>query len=253
MCLIAIAHKVHAQFPLVVAANRDEFYGRPTAQAGFWEDEPGILAGRDLECMGTWLGVTRAGRFAAVTNYRDPADVRSSAESRGTIVSRFLAGAMPAAEFVENLASNAGAYRGFNLLASDGDELYAYSNRDGGPQRLDPGIYGLSNHLLDTPWPKVRRVRERLADALKPAPAPEPLFAMLADTGAAPEAELPQTGVGLDRERMLSSARIVSATYGTRCSTVVLQGADGRVQFAERTYGPEGVEEDTARFDFRLN
>lgn len=253
MCLIAIAHKVHAGFPLVVAANRDEFYGRPTAQAAFWEDEPGILAGRDLECMGTWLGVTRGGRFAAVTNYRDAADQRKSAESRGTIVSRFLADAMPAAEFVGNLASNAGAYRGFNLLASDGAELFAYSNRDGGPRRLEPGIYGLSNHLLDTPWPKVRMVRERLADALKPAPATEPLFAMLGDTGTAPEAELPQTGVGLDREKMLSSARIVSTTYGTRCSTVVLQGADGRMQFAERTYGPEGVEEDTARFDFRLN
>jgi uncharacterized protein with NRDE domain len=252
MCLIALAHRVHPDFPLVVAANRDEFYARPTAPAAFWEDQPAILAGRDLECMGTWLGVTRAGRFAAVTNYRDPADARSGAESRGTLVSRFLGGTMSAEKFFADIAAQGDAYRGFNLLASDGNELYCYSNRDGAPRRLDPGLYGLSNHLLDTPWPKVRRVRERLREALNPAPAPEPLFSLLADTDFPADAELPQTGVGPERERMLSAARIVSESYGTRCSTVVLQGAGGRVQFAERTYGPEGAELDTVRYEFRL-
>lgn len=252
MCLIALAHRVHPAFPLVVAANRDEFYGRPTAAAAFWEDQPDILAGRDLECMGTWLGVTRSGRFAAVTNFRDPADLRTSAESRGTLVSRFLGGTMTAEQFFGEVSARGDAYRGFNLLASDGTALYCYSNRDGAPRRLDPGIYGLSNHLLDTPWPKVRLARDRLREALRPAPVLEPLFTLLADTDISPGKELPQTGVGTERERMLSAARIVSGSYGTRCSTVVLQGSDGRVQFAERTYGPEGAELDTVRYEFRL-
>ena len=252
MCLIAFAHRVHPEFPLVVAANRDEFYARPTAQAAFWEDRPAILAGRDLECMGTWLGVARNGRFAAVTNYRDPTDVRTSAESRGTLVSLFLDGAMPAAQFVAGVVASAGAYRGFNLLASDGTDFYSFSNRAGEPVRLEPGIYGLSNHLLNTPWPKVRLARERLEAALHPRPAPEPLFTLLADTAVVPDEALPQTGLSPEREKMLSAARIVSHSYGTRCSTVVLQGADGRMQFAERSYGPEGAELDTARYEFRL-
>jgi len=252
MCLIALAHRVHAEFPLVVAANRDEFYARPTAQAAFWQDHPSILAGRDLECMGTWLGVTTGGRFAAVTNFRDPADVRASAESRGTIVSRFLETDLPAAEYVAQVAARSSAYRGFNLLASDGTDLYSYSNREGNPRLLPPGIYGLSNHLLDTPWPKVRLARERLAEALKPGPATEPLFALLAHTDFPDDDELPQTGVGRERERMLSAAHIVSETYGTRCSTVVIQRADRTVSFSERTFGPQGAEQDTARYEFRL-
>ena len=253
MCLIALAHRVHPDYPLVVAANRDEFYARPTAQAEFWHDRPSVLAGRDLECLGTWLGVTTRGRFAAVTNFRDPADGRASAESRGTLVSRFLEAGLPAAQFLEEVAANAEAYRGFNLLASDGTELYSYSNRHGSPQRLEPGIYGLSNHLLDTPWPKVRMARDRLKEAIMPAPSTEPLFTLLADTGFPPEHELPQTGVGRERERMLSAARIVSGAYGTRCSTVLIQRADRTMSFAERTFGPEGVEEETVRYEFRLD
>ena len=252
MCLIAFAHRVHPEFPLVVAANRDEFYSRPTAPAAFWKDRPEILAGRDLECMGTWLGVTRSGRFAAVTNYRDPADVRASAESRGTLVSRFLDGTMPATKFVDEIVASGGAYRGFNLLASDGTEFYSYSNRAGDPMRLEPGLYGLSNHLLNTPWPKVRVAKERLQAALNPRPAPEPLFTLLADTAVVPDDDLPNTGVSPERERTLSAARIVSHLYGTRCSTVVLRGADGRIQFAERSYGPEGTEFDTARYEFQV-
>lgn len=252
MCLIAVAYRVHPDYPLVVAANRDEFYARPTAQAAFWEDQPSILAGRDLECMGTWLGMTRTGRFAAVTNFRDPADQRASAESRGTLVSRFLSGTDTAGAFLGDVDANAGAYRGFNLLASDGQDLYYYSNRGAAKRRLAPGVYGLSNHLLDTPWPKVRRAREKLEAALQPEPATESLFALMADTGVAPESELPETGVGPERERMLSAARIVSSTYGTRCSTVLTVSKAGAVRFAERTYGPEGVELDTARYEFGL-
>lgn len=252
MCLIALAHRVHPDYPLVIAANRDEFYARPASPAAFWQDQPRVLAGRDLECMGTWLGMTRNGRFAAVTNYRDPADRGSSAESRGSLVSDFLTGSDSAERFMAGVAHRGASFRGFNLLASDGEALYSYSNRDGAPRRLEPGIYGLSNHLLDTPWPKVRAARDRLRAALSPAPALEPLFALLASTDVPPDTDLPQTGVGPERERMLSAARIVSETYGTRCSTVILQGGDGRVQFAERSFGPGGAELDTARYEFRL-
>jgi uncharacterized protein with NRDE domain len=252
MCLIAFAHRVHPHFPLVVAANRDEFYGRPASAAAFWDDQPQILAGRDLEGMGTWLGMTRTGRFAAVTNYRDPEDQGKRAESRGALVSRFLSESMPAATFVEETVAKAGAYRGFNLLVSDGNEFFSYSSRSGARVRLDPGLYGLSNHLLDTPWPKVKIARDRLRESLDPAPAVEPLFTLLADTSMSTDAELPSTGVAPERERMLSAARIVSDTYGTRCSTVILQGADREVRFAERTYGPGGVELDTVSYGFRL-
>ena len=252
MCLIALAYRVHPDHPLVVAANRDEFHARPSAQAGFWEDHPSILAGRDLECMGTWFGVTRTGRFAAVTNFRDPSDVRASAESRGTLVSRFLASDTPALAFLTGIEAASGDYRGFNLLASDGTDLYYYSNRFGAPQRLVPGVYGLSNHLLDTPWPKVTFARERLQAALFPSPAVESLLTMMADTATAPDSTLPQTGVGAEREKMLSAARIVSPSYGTRCSTTLVQSAGGAVRFAERTYGPGGEELDTIGYEFRL-
>lgn len=251
MCLIALAHRVHPEFPLVVAANRDEFYGRPTTAASFWQDQPSILAGRDLEGMGTWLGVTRTGRFAAVTNYRDCEDRRSSAESRGALVRRFLSEDISAAGFLQEIAPTADAYRGFNLLISDGEEFYSYSNRSGDPIRLEPGIYGLSNHLLDTPWRKVKLARERLREALNPVPAMEPMFSLLADTSVAAANELPTTGVSSERERMLSAARIVSDTYGTRCSTVVMQKSEGTVRFAERTYGPQGAELDTVSYEFR--
>ncbi len=252
MCLIAVAYRVHPDFPLVVAANRDEFYARPTAQAAFWEDEPSILAGRDLECMGTWLGVTRTGRFAAVTNFRDPSDLRDSAESRGTLVSRFLAQDGPAEGFLDGIEASAGAYRGFNLLAYDSQGLFYYSNRGAERRKLEPGIYGLSNHTLDTPWPKVRLARERLGAALASEPATETLFAMMADTSMASDEELPRTGVGSEREKMLSAARIVSSTYGTRCSTVLTCAKSGTIRFAERTYGPEGAELDTASYEFGL-
>lgn len=251
MCLIAFAYGVHPEYPLVVAANRDEFHARPTAQAAFWDEQPGILAGRDLECMGTWMGVTRSGRFAAVTNYRDPDDVRDNAESRGTLVSSFLEQSTGCDAFLDKIAAKADAYRGFNLLVSDGAEMFYYTNRSGEPRRLTPGIYGLSNHLLDTPWPKVTKARTRLELALAPRPAIEPLFALMADTALADDSDLPRTGVGAERERMLSAARIVSAAYGTRSSTVLLQGRDGNLHYAERSYNADGGELDTVRYELR--
>ena len=250
MCLVLFAWKVHRDFPLVMAANRDEFHARPTAAAGFWEDRPGILAGRDLEGMGTWLGVTRSARFAAVTNYRDGSPPPAKASSRGLLVSRFLEGGEAPAEFAASVGAEGEAYRGFNLLAGDRDELWWVSNRGGDARTLAPGVYGLSNHLLDTPWPKVTGGKQRLLDALELAPAVAPLLELLADTTAAPEDELPDTGVAPEQERLLSAARIVSPAYGTRSSSALVIGRDGSVRFAERAYGADGGELDTLRYEF---
>ncbi len=253
MCLILVAWQAHPDHPLVVAANRDEFHARPSAPAAFWDDQPTILGGRDLEAMGTWLGVTREGKFAAVTNYRDPRDMAASGSaSRGGLVSRFLENGDAAGEFVSALAGDGAEYRGFNLLAADRSELWWTSNRGNGAKQLAPGIYGLSNHLLDTAWPKVERGKRALRDALRDEPAIETLFELIAPPDIANDAELPDTGVGLERERMLSAMRIVSPSYGTRCSTVLIQRRDGRVQFAERLFTPEGEATDTLRYEFGL-
>jgi len=244
MCLILFAYRAHPEYRLVLAANRDEFHDRPSAPAGFWSDAPNVLAGRDLRSGGSWLGITRTGRFAAVTNYRDPRELlapRSDAPSRGELVSSFLRGSDSPVAYLAALAGRAGAYHGFNLLVGDRESLYWFSNRAGAaPRRLQPGIYGLSNHLLDTPWPKVVRGREALRDALAAA-APldeEPLFRLLADRAAAADQELPDTGVGIERERLLSAPFIASAEYGTRASTVLLVRSDGGAHLVERTFTP---------------
>jgi len=235
MCLILIAHGVHAEYPLVIAANRDEYYQRPTAKAAFWQDHPEVLAGRDLECMGTWLGVTRAGRFAALTNFRDPRDRRTDAPSRGELVSGFLTSGREPREYLEDIAGLASAYNGFNLLAGDVDGVFYFSSRLSAVQALPPGVHGLSNHLLDTPWPKVVRGKQRLQAALDGEPSPEALLDLLHDQEPAAQGELPDTGIGAEMERVLSPALIVSAQYGTRASTAVLFDQDGGISFSERT------------------
>lgn len=240
MCLILIAHGAHPDFPLVIAANRDEYYRRPTAGAAFWQDHPRILAGRDLECMGTWLGVTRAGRFAALTNYRDPRERKTDAPSRGRLVSDFLVSCAKPREYLEQVAIEAPRYNGFNLLAGDIDGVFYFSSRSGPVHKMPPGIHGLSNHLLDTPWPKVTLGKQRLQAALASEPNAETLLDLLYDREPAPEGELPDTGVGMESERVLSPALIVSPQYGTRSSTAVLFGEDGSVSFTERTILPGG-------------
>jgi uncharacterized protein with NRDE domain len=250
MCLILFGWRARSEHPLVVAANRDEFHGRPSEGAGFWTDHPQVLAGRDLECMGTWLGITRTGKFAAITNYRDMTDLREGKRSRGLIASRFLEGAMSAADFVAQITREGDDYRGFNLLAADRDEFWWVSNRDGRPRLLEPGIYGLSNHLLETPWPKVQRGKTRLGEIVARTPEVESLLEMLADTTQARDAELVHTGAGIERERQLSAAKIVSPEYGTRCSSALIVERSGRVQFAERSYAPDGEARDTLRYEF---
>jgi uncharacterized protein with NRDE domain len=217
MCLILAAWKT-AGHKLVVAANRDEFHARAAAAAAFWDDRPSILAGRDLEARGTWMGVSRSGRFAAVTNYRGAREPRA-AESRGALVARFLEDGPAAADYVGLLAPRSSEYSGFNLLASDGEDLWWLSNRGGAPRRLEPGVYGLANALLDSPDVEPRK--RRFAEALESGAAVEPLF------------------------RVLAEGRIIDPVYGTRCSTVFF----GR-RYAERTYSPDGAEQDTLHYAF---
>jgi uncharacterized protein with NRDE domain len=251
MCLVLIARDSHPDYSVIVAANRDEFYERPTAHAQFWADSPSVLAGRDLEAGGTWLGVDRQGRLAAVTNYRQGERESGSQRSRGCLVSDFLTGHAAARDHLERVRGSAGLYHGFNLLACDAAGLFYFSNREGRVRELAPGVYGLSNHLLDTPWPKVVSTK-RAFGALLTGGASElvaDLFGLLSNPDQAKDDHLPSTGVGQEWERLLSSAFIVSNDYGTRSSTVVLVGRDGSIVFVERTFGPGGVAGGEARFE----
>ena len=182
MCLILFAYKVHPSYPLVLAANRDEFYDRPTQSADFWPDHPQLLAGIDLQEKGTWLGVTKEGKFAAITNYRDPASWKTAAPSRGKLVRDYLVGDLNPENYLKEISAHARDYNGFNLLLGDRENLWVFSNQ-GDAKKLQPGIYGLSNHLLDTPWPKVQRGKQLLKKALakKGDALEEALFEMLAD------------------------------------------------------------------------
>lgn len=251
MCLILLAHRAHPQYRLIVAANRDEWFGRPTAPAGFWADAPDVLAGRDLQARGTWLGVTRDGRFAALTNFRDPDSHRSDAPSRGALVSGYLTSSAAPAAYLGSLRNAAERYNGFSLLVGDPTSLGYYSNRAGEARELTPGIYGLSNHVLDVPWPKVRAGKARLAAHLDGEVSAAALLALLDDTQAASDSELPRTGVTLEWERALSPLRIRAGEYGTRSSTVLLVSSEGEVSLLERTFDSSGAESGIVRQSFR--
>lgn len=246
MCVLALAWKAHPRYRLIFAGNRDERHARPTAPSHWWEDAPQVLGGRDLHAGGTWLGITRNGRFAVVTNYREPdAPAPPGTPSRGGLAADYLVGDVTPEAFLELLRRNGHRYAGFNLLFGNREHLFYYSNRDNGAApalELEPGVYGLSNGVLDTPWPKMRRVKQALAEQAAPEREPdvEALFAALADTRPAEDGELPDTGVGLERERLLSPPRIVHPEYGTRASTVIILAEDGRVLFSERLWTPQG-------------
>lgn len=225
MCVIYLAFEAHPEHPLIVLANRDEFYDRPSQAAHYWADEPNIFAGRDLVGGGTWLGVTRTGRFAAVTNYRDPTAPLGT-RSRGELVSGFLRSRQTAAEYLESVRSFPGEFSGFNLLvgqiSSDVREICYFSNRGGSVETLKPGVYGLSNHLLDTPWPKVAKGKSRFAYLLESGTIPaESCFEILSDEELAEDAYLPATGVSYAIEKAISAIFIKTTGYGTRCSTVL--------------------------------
>lgn len=245
MCTLLFAWQVDPALPLIVAANRDEFYARPTAAATRWAREhtadgtaPEVAAGRDLEAGGTWLGVTREGRFAALTNVREPfVPTPRGARSRGELVAEFLRGGATPAAYLAGLRPD--SYAGFNLVVGDRESLWYLSNRSGPARALGPGVYGVSNAALDTPWPKVRRGREELARLVAVGEAtPAALLALLADATPAPDAELPDTGVGVAMERVLSPLFIASPGYGTRSSTAVVVHQGGAVELCERSHGP---------------
>jgi len=236
MCLILIAHRTAAQRPLLVLANRDEFYDRPTSAAGPWDECRELIAGRDLVSGGTWFGA-RGTRWASVTNIREGLRHSNSHQSRGWLVRDYLLGNQGPRDFLADLAEHAGDYAGFNLLLGYQDELWYGNNRGDSGRRLQPGIYGLSNHRLDTPWPKVLRGKQALADLLVRSRLDrDRAFAILADTSCAPDDELPETGVPLDWERALSAAFIVKDDYGTRCSTLFTIKDNGESLFIERCF-----------------
>jgi uncharacterized protein with NRDE domain len=223
MCLIVLAWRARPSYPLVVAANRDEFHARPASPAAFWRDAPSILAGRDLQAQGTWMGVSRDGRFAAVTNYRGGTEP-SAPNSRGSLVTGFLSSAACPKDFIFEVQKN--QYSGFNLLLANQDELWWFSNRGGSPRSLEPGYYGLGNLLLDDP--EVSPAKDRFRIALEAGPSVETLF------------------------EVLVPSKIVNSRYGTRCSTIFIRGADRSVQYAERTFGEDGVERETRRFELSI-
>ncbi len=243
MCLVVLAVRPHPSISLVVAANRDEMHARPTRELAEWGDHPGLFAGRDLDKGGTWLGVTRAGRFAALTNVRDPA-VRRTGRSRGELVRGFLESDAPASEWCRDLEARAYVYPAFNLVVSDGLDVRYTTEAPSSHAPLGAGLHGLSNARLDTPWPKVASARAALGRAISPAGDVEleALFAALRSETRATDDALPSTGLPLELERALSSAFIASPMYGTRCSTVVVRTADGGGFIEERRFDAASTE-----------
>lgn len=247
MCLVFISFDNHPTYKLVIASNRDEFYHRRTAPADFWKEYPHVLAGRDLEAGGSWLGITTSGRLSLVTNYRDLRNIKKQAPSRGALVADFLLSNVSVSEYYDQILPNAPAHNGFNLLFGNIHELLYFSNYKPEAELLSPGIYGLSNHLLNTPWPKVERGKAKFALALESKIIDaNRLFDLLYDENRASDDQLPDTGIGIERERALSSMFIKSPDYGTRSSTVLLIDRDNNVRFTERVY-------DLNTFDYTQN
>ena len=252
MCLIVLGWQVHPRFPLVLAANRDEYHDRASARAAFWDERRDLLGGRDLQAGGTWLGLTRAGRIAAVTNVREAtAAPNPAAPSRGALATDFLCGMLAPKDYAGAVHAKGEAYRGFNLLIGDRTALWWVSNRGDGARRLGPGIYGVANDSLDTPSPKVVTGKKTLERLLATGPSLAALLALLADTGLPGGEAVPDTGGGLERERLLSPLRIVAPDYGTRCSSAVLVDDQGAIQFAERSFDRRGAEGESLSYEFQ--
>jgi uncharacterized protein with NRDE domain len=253
MCLLVIAWKVHPRYRLILAGNRDEFHDRPSTPLNWWQDDARILAPRDLKANGTWLGVARSGRFGVVTNFRDLQAPAEYSPSRGSLIPRFLTGATSPKEFLDDLRGAAPRYSGFNLLVGGSRALYYFSNRGTpAPLSLKPGIYGVANHLLDTPWPKLTITRARFTDLLKqPNVNAEALFNILTDRTPAPDEQLPHTGLPLEWERTVSAPFVVNDRYGTRSSNVWLIERTGRTILHERRFDPNGIQSGASRFEFK--
>lgn len=252
MCLAYLAIAAHPDWPLFIAANRDEFHARSCLAASPWANHPDVIAGIDLQGQGTWLGITKQGRFALLTNYRDPSSVVAGAPSRGELTTRYLVGDEQPEAYALNVHRQSARYNGFNLIVGKLATASYVGNRSSQttPQKLAPGRYSISNHLLDTPWPKAERLRQALdqhpIEDLNRSLAP--VFDLLKDNTQADDMLLPKTGLTMDRERLLSSPFIISPDYGTRCSTVIAVHASGRALLSEISYDPSG--EPTERHDW---
>lgn len=255
MCLIVFSYRQYSNYPLIFAANRDEHHERSTRSARFWDDYPNILAGKDLQAGGTWMGINKKGEFSAITNYRDPSIEKENPPSRGQLVLDFLKNDDDSSSYLANLQHRAHRFIGFNLLTGSLEKLGYYSNQQDEILFLNNGLYGLSNHLLETPWPKVQRAKQKLKNIIHNQKiTSDSLFELLADDQEAPEDELPDTGIPKDIEKKVSPIFIKSDDYGTRCSTVLLIDHNGKVTFAERCFksGTMKVKEEN-RYEFLIS
>ncbi|GAB1446058.1 NRDE family protein [Flammeovirgaceae bacterium] len=253
MCLIFISINNHPKYKLIVAANRDEFYARKTAPLSEWEDHPDVIGGRDLQAKGTWMAMTKSGKIGMVTNYRDLKNLNPKAPTRGLLVTDFLFNGYEAESYLKDVHLKAPQYNGFSLVLGSIDELYYYSNYQSRIIKLTQGFYGLSNHLLDTPWPKVRRGKEKMASVLLDSnPDPNAIFEVLTDDKIAPDDQLPNTGLDIERERAVSAMFIKSPNYGSRCSTVVLVDKDNNVSYTERVYDLETFDHSERTFKWKV-
>ncbi|MBO6622815.1 MAG: NRDE family protein [Balneola sp.] len=256
MCLIAFSYKTHPRYKLIVAANRDEFYQRPTRKAQFWDEEdlPNILAGKDLKANGTWMGVSKTGKWGALTNFRDPSNIKDNAPTRGDLVLDFLKSGVSEQEYLQEIQTKAEEYNGFNLLIGDKDSVFHYSNENNLITEVKPGIHGVSNALLDTPWPKLAHAKKELKEITsKEDFSKEDLFKILANSETAPDDKLPSTGIPYEWEKAVSSIFIKTDNYGTLCSTLLLVDYDGNAEFTERRYDSstsEIIEENTFKLVF---
>lgn len=255
MCLILFAINEHQKYPLIIAANRDEYFNRAALYAHTWKDRPDIIAGRDQTAGGTWLGITKKGRFAAITNYRNPQSFRPNAPSRGALTSNYLTGDMTLTDYIDDIQSGNSAYNGYNLLLSEtpGTITY-YSNISSSITTLRSGIHGLSNHLLDTSWPKVKRGVQAFGEILqKETIQTDQLFQIMRNRRQAPYDQLPFTGIDTELERQLSSIFINIPGYGTRCTTILLIDRDNHVTFKERSFNEQGEKINQSLFSFYID
>ncbi len=253
MCLILFSWKQKPGYKLILAANRDEFYERPTQEAGFWKDHPEILAGRDLEAGGTWMGITRYGRFAAVTNYRDPGIERDNTPSRGHLTADFLKSDLTPEVYLRTISKKGDAYYGFNLLVGNPDEMWYYNNINHEMRELPPGSYGLSNALLDTSWPKVQLGKEMFEKVSQLGAISEEAFlGIMQNSQKAEDHDLPSTGVSYELEKAISSMFIETETYGTCCSTIMTIDNDHHIRLVEKSYPVGKRTERTKQFEIQL-
>ncbi len=253
MCLIVFAFKEHPEYDLIFAANRDEFYERPTRPARFWDEYPNLLAGKDLSAGGAWMGISKRGQFAALTNYRDPSIERNDPPSRGEIVIEYLTRKENSASFLKELDSQSDRYMGFNVLTGSPDAMHHYSNQERQINAVQPGVHGLSNHLLDTPWPKVENAKSDLQQLIGKDEFSEALFNLLLNDRPAPDKDLPDTGIARDLEKQVSPIFIKGDAYGTRSSSILLIDKAGKVTFEERRFVP-GLKQvdEVSRFEFKI-